>query len=278
MATELARIGPGSMAELQTFAVAVAQSKFYGFADASQAFVAISAGMDLGLSHAQSARAWHIINGKPTLTADAMRAVCLASQVCEYFEVRAKSDDGCTVATKRRGATAERVVTWTMADAKRAGLGGGNWAKYPRAMLQARATAELAREVYPDLLLGIYTPDELETVEATPTAQPRTVTRDPEPVVAEVVEPTKPGHHATWERDRARFCATVGELGLRYEDVADYCAIALGKPRPSGVPKSDRDSLLDWLRGKGAAKVSAWVAERAVAEVVAPEREPGQDA
>lgn len=279
--TALVRIGPDSMDELFKFASSVSASGFYGFDSADKAFVAISAGMDLGLSHAQSARAWHIIEGKPTLTADAMRAVCLASPHCEYFTVREKSGTVCTMATKRRGEPTEQVVTWTIDDAKRAGVyketdrngKPGMWVKFPRQMLQARATAELARQVYPDLLLGIYAPEEIEadTVAAAPVATPA---REPEPVAAEVVAN---GHHPTWDRDRARFCAVLGELGLRYEDVADYTA-AHGKTgqRPSAMTTQGRDKLLDGLRAGGAAKVAAWVAERVVAPVVA-EREPGEE-
>jgi hypothetical protein len=53
-------------------------------------------------------------------------------------------------------------VTWTMEDAKRAGLSGGSWNKYPAAMLVARATTAAARLACPEALSGVgYTPEEL---------------------------------------------------------------------------------------------------------------------
>lgn len=53
-------------------------------------------------------------------------------------------------------------VTWTMADAKAAGLEGkSNWKKYPRAMLKARAISEVCREGAEDVLMGAYVPEEL---------------------------------------------------------------------------------------------------------------------
>jgi hypothetical protein len=36
-----------------------------------------------------------------------------------------------------------------------------NWRKQPGTMLRHRAAAALAREVYPDVTLGLYTPDEI---------------------------------------------------------------------------------------------------------------------
>jgi hypothetical protein len=49
-----------------------------------------------------------------------------------------------------------------MSMAQRAGLTGkGPWQQYPAAMLRARASAELCRLVWPDVVGGLYTPDEM---------------------------------------------------------------------------------------------------------------------
>ena len=52
---------------------------------------------------------------------------------------------------------------WTIEMARTAGLvkEKSNWVKIPTDMLVARAQSRLARMVYPDLLAGLYTPDEL---------------------------------------------------------------------------------------------------------------------
>ena len=54
-------------------------------------------------------------------------------------------------------------MDWTLADAERAKLTGkDNWAKFPKAMLRARVSADLCRAVFPDALMGVYDPDEMQ--------------------------------------------------------------------------------------------------------------------
>jgi hypothetical protein len=55
------------------------------------------------------------------------------------------------------------TITWTLEDAKRAGLASGDqWKKYPRQMLAARAISEGVRSVYPSVVSGLYTPEEVQ--------------------------------------------------------------------------------------------------------------------
>ncbi len=129
---------------------------------AADIYAIVSAGMELGLAPMAALRSIHIIKNKPVLSADLMVALVLASGQAEYFTRVEQTDTSVTYETKRKGAPPQRC-TWTLAMAKAANLTGktdGNWAKYPRQMLQARAKAELARDVYPDAVAGCYTPDE----------------------------------------------------------------------------------------------------------------------
>jgi hypothetical protein len=128
-------------------------------------FVTIMAGQELGLPPMASLRGIHVVEGKPVLAADTMVAVVLADGTAEYFQRIPELDtaDSVTFETKRRGAPGPIRCTWTMAMAQQARLTGkDNWQKYPRSMLKARCKAELAREVYPDKLAGVYDPDEAD--------------------------------------------------------------------------------------------------------------------
>jgi hypothetical protein len=158
---------------------------------AADVFVTLLAGQELGLSPMAALRSIHVVKGKPVLAADAMVGLVLASGLCDYFKPKAKTSTSVTYVTKRKGDT-ETELTYTIEDAKQAGItGGDNWRKYTRAMLSARCKAELARDVYPDVLAGVYETSEADEIRgAAPVAQLRTV--EPEAVDAEIVEERTP--------------------------------------------------------------------------------------
>lgn len=122
---------------------------------------AIMAGQELGFSPMAALRSIHIIKGIPKLSADAMVAAVLASGKAQYFEPTDTSATSVTWVTKRVGSTREQSITWTAEDAKRAGLTSDNHRLYPRQMLSSRAKSELARSIYPDVLAGVYSDDEI---------------------------------------------------------------------------------------------------------------------
>jgi hypothetical protein len=184
IAANAAPIEPRDMTELRALAQDAAASRFYGAASPEQALMLLVTGRDLGLSYSQSLRAFHVVQGKPVLSSAGMVAVCLRSGVCEYFRVVASDDTSATVEVKRRGDPARRV-TFTLDDARRAGLANREtWKAYPSRMLLARAQAFAAREVFPDLLLGLYDPDEA----ATPAAPVRGPVRPVEVAELDVVD------------------------------------------------------------------------------------------
>ncbi|HBU30644.1 MAG TPA: hypothetical protein DEB56_14720 [Thiobacillus sp.] len=173
----------------------IAKSRLFGITSREAAFVILATGHELGLSPMQSLRGIHIIEGKPSPSADAIHAVVLNSGLAEYFREVETTADHSTWETKRKGSKPV-TCTFNLSDAKRANLvkPNGNWEKYPQRMLKARAKAFLARDVYPDLLLGLYIPDELtegrvESVEApAPVQTIEYDAQEPEPDPVEQVE------------------------------------------------------------------------------------------
>ena len=128
--------------------------------------IAMQWGAELGLKPLQSLQNLAVINGRPALWGDAVIALVLSSSVCEYVN---EDDDGETAycRVKRRGGL-EQVRTFSMEDAKRAGLAGkqGPWSQYPKRMRQMRARAFALRDVFPDVLRGMAVAEELQDMAA----------------------------------------------------------------------------------------------------------------
>lgn len=141
-------------------------------ATAAQVTAAILTGRELGLEPMASLRSIHVINSTPALAALALRAVVLAAG--HRMWVEEANNTRAVVAGVRAGDTHEQRVTWTMDDAKARGLAGKqNWRTQPRNMLIARATAEVARLVAADAILGVpYVLEELEDGDVEPAALP----------------------------------------------------------------------------------------------------------
>lgn len=156
-------IKPQNLDELARMTKLVCASALTSKMSVEDAAVLIMTGMELGLSPMAAIRGIHVVKGKPVLSADLMSAVVQRrSDVCEYLTVTVMSPERATVITKRRGSPSQVEMTWTMEDARRAGITGNpTWKKFPAAMLKARVVAQLCRAVYPDLVLGLYTKDEI---------------------------------------------------------------------------------------------------------------------
>ena len=151
--------------------------------------VAMEAAQALGVTLFQAIQGITVINGRMSMSAEFMRALVTSKGHMIEFE-EPVTDQECTVVVARRERP-NRVqrFTFTMADAKQAGLTGEktNYHKHPKAMLMARATTMACRAVFPDVIAGIgYTPDEL--ADLMPIPEPgttRTATQTPAPMVVE---------------------------------------------------------------------------------------------
>jgi hypothetical protein len=130
------------------------------FKNSQSVFSAMAMGSELGIQPMASLRAINVIKGKAGLGADAMVAAVYSRGNVGQWTYEEMSDD-CVKLTAQRGTGAPLTLDWTPARAKKAGLGGDAWAKYTRQMLKHRVDAEMCRALWPDIVLGIYTPDEL---------------------------------------------------------------------------------------------------------------------
>jgi len=137
---------------------------------ADKAFAVLLKGHELGFTPMAAAGSIAIIKGKVSLSADATIALCKRSPACLYLRLVESTEEVATYETQRHGDPSPTALSYTIAQAKTAGLTGSQtWRAHAPAMLRARCGAAIARAVYPDLVAGIYDPDEVaEIVRAEP--------------------------------------------------------------------------------------------------------------
>ena len=166
-----------------------------GLNSPEKVFVALQWGHELGLSPMVAVNNVAVINGKPTLSADIMSAVVKRSP--EYGGIKwiEMSDTKAECEITRVLPNGEKEVQrscFTIDDAVKAGLAGRDvWKKYPRRMLKHRCLSYGLKDVFPDLLAGLYDPEEMESVQSEKTAPTteRNVTPVEEPVTEKNVTP-----------------------------------------------------------------------------------------
>ena len=191
-----------TMADALAFAEMVAQTEFApkDFRGKPAAcLMAIQHGSEIGLSKMQSLQSIAVVNGRPTIYGDAALAVCQSSAVCEWVTESVDGDGDRMVATcsaQRRGYPAPITSTFSVADAKAAGLWGkqGPWSQYPKRMLAMRARGFALRNAFADVLRGLVTSEEAQDYQVTgievvpsrpaPTPTPVTVAALPAPTAA----------------------------------------------------------------------------------------------
>lgn len=164
---------PQTLNDALALAEMMASIRYCGVSSAPEALGRIMTGRGLGLSAMQSMRGIYTVNGRPGIDAALMHALCLQSKFCEFFDfVSAESDDTKATYVAKRVGRPEVKLAFTIEDAIKMGVvdrgddekakKDNNWSKARKAMLRARAKSDLARIVFPDLIFGMYSKEELE--------------------------------------------------------------------------------------------------------------------
>jgi hypothetical protein len=163
-------------------------------------FAAILYGDELGLGPMQSLNSIHVIEGKPSMSPELMRA--LVARAGHRLDVKLASNEKVVLWGKRADNDSEATVEWSMKDAQQAGLAGrGAWKTYPRAMLLARATSEICRQIFSDCIMGLsYTPEEASSIAGVEWTDAPVLTAAP-PTTAPSAVPQQVVVEADWVED-----------------------------------------------------------------------------
>ena len=150
------------MQEIAQMGQIFAKSGMYGIKSPEMAMTLMFQAQAEGIHPCKAMQEYHVINGKPSLSSQAMLArFQLAGGTAKWIK-RTATEASLHVEHKQGG---ELDVTWTIERAKKAGLlGNPSWTKYPEAMLSARCISEAIRAVFPACLGGMYSIEEEEDI------------------------------------------------------------------------------------------------------------------
>lgn len=181
MKNEIVQVGDGgvsfqTIADIQNFASLVAKSSFLPKMYANKkpeereadVFTAIVFGAEIGLTPMSSIQNIAVVNGQPSIWGDIQLGVVEAKgkleEIREYYEGAEFNDDYIAVCEVKRAGREWRRENFSVSDAKRAGLWGksGTWTTHPKRMLKYKARSFLLRDVFPDILKGVRSQEEME--------------------------------------------------------------------------------------------------------------------
>lgn len=160
--TALQTIRPDEWTIMSQQAAALVKTGFLpqGIKTSEQALAIIMTGRELGIPPMASFSTINVIQGKPTVSPQLMLALINRSGQLEDMRLNT-GERGATCTMKRRGRQ-PYTAHFGPDEARAMGLSAkDNYKKQAPTMYQWRAVAQAARAVFPDVVLGLYTPDEM---------------------------------------------------------------------------------------------------------------------
>lgn len=129
----------------------------------AQAAALVVTGKELGIGAMQALRSINIIKGKPTLPPQLMLALAYKRIPGFVGQKQELTTEKAVWTFFRPGMTKPHVETFTIKDAEAQGLTDKyNWKTMRKIMLNWRCIAAGLRLVAPDVVLGLYTPEEMD--------------------------------------------------------------------------------------------------------------------
>lgn len=239
------------MSDLEAIGNAIAQSGMFGVKNAASGLVVAATCHQQGITLLEFQRTYHIVEGRPSMRADAMlaefRKLGGKVKIVENSVTRAAADftfEGHTY-----------PLEYTIEDAKRTGdalKGDGSikqmWQKRADDMLWARLVSRSVRKLAPEICSGLYTPEEVADFDDRRPAQgsqPEPINMDDALARAKVVKPID-------------FCVCPDGFaeysGMRWSDMpSDVLKAAMQSAKLTDEYKSEILSVMDDRAERGEA-------------------------
>lgn len=246
MSNEIANTGnqtfslsPRNLDEAMKYAELLAKSSFVPKdykGKPGDILVAVQMGAETGLPPIQALQNIAVINGRPSVWGDAALAICQSHPKYEGIEESLTDNDTKAVCVVKRKGESDYKVSFSVEDAKKAGLWGrqGPWSTYPKRMLQMRARGFALRDKFSDALKGMITREEAEDLprEMKIVREEKTYTSKSDQLTAALQSPiveTKPQEAVQVFEDVVlsqnapsiveRMLDRLHELGVDYDDI-----------------------------------------------------------
>jgi len=156
-------------------------------------YVTILMGNELGISPIMALQSICVIQGSVTLKVQTMNSVVRSKCPSAIIDIKIDhSKREARVNAKRSANDIGYESLWTMDMAKQMGLAGkDNWIKQPLNMLKARALSDALRAVFPDILMGLYSSEEMSDIELSPndySTKVESIKIESEPATKEILD------------------------------------------------------------------------------------------
>lgn len=168
---------PDSLSAAHWLAKAMYSSRLYSkLGNAEGVLAVIIRGKEMGFPALTSLDMFHVIQGRPCLSANAIQVLAERHPDCEYLRCVESTMTSATWVTKHRKHPEETRLTYTIEDAVLAGMATlepapppppgkddkrGQWDKRRKEMVRKTPMVQLVRMVYPSAIIGLYAREEL---------------------------------------------------------------------------------------------------------------------
>lgn len=202
-----AAIAPiANMSEFLSLAEQFEKSGMFGCTQPGQGAVILSTCQSEGISPFEFMNTYHLIENRPSMKADAMLAKFMQAggryKVLAFLKEKAEGHFSY--------GDNEITVSLTIKEAQESGLTHNakgqwknNWKNFPRQMLWARVVSTAIRLVAPQIVAGIYTPEEVQDFDSKPIdtqairVEATEVTLPVEPAMQDMEKPAEKEQPAT---------------------------------------------------------------------------------
>lgn len=187
-----------------------------------------------------------IVKGKPTVSAEMMLALIYRDHGKRAIRIKESTNEHCTIEYRLDGWDGTSLYTFSIDDAKQAGIYINMWLKYPAPMLRARCISAVARMAYPESIGGMYVPGELGD-EVTITASGEVLSVSGSIVDQDTGEIEN--HQDAWERASKRLHAVAREHGVNHDALHNW-AVGTGNQSIRDVSATTLNNLADNFRNR----------------------------